>query len=144
MTMRNAFLIFMACVVGCCKSPQYTEAEVVAAQARAEMLMVEYARIKNPADVDRILDSFQVLASVKEGIGLSVKLPLMGFMHGVFAANPNEVSGWQARKREFKGTVIAEVLAEAADFDEEKLLRETCGPGVVDYCWGAFYATGER
>lgn len=143
MSMRNAFLVFMACVVGCSKSPQYTEAEVVAAQARTDKLMSEYATNKNPADVDRILDSFQILVSAKDGIGHSAKLPLMGFMHGVFAANPNAVSDWQARKREFKGTVIAEVLAEAADFDEEKLFREASGPGVVDYCWGAFYATGE-
>ena len=143
MKVHGLCLIFLACAVGCSRSPQFTEAEVAAASDQSEKLMSEYAVKKDPADVDRILDSSRIAMFGKEKIGRSAKMPLLGFMHGVFAANPDKAAGWTARKSEFKGTVLAEVLAEAGDFDEKRLLDEECEPGTLDYCWGAFCATGE-
>ena len=103
-------LVLLSGVIGCDRTPQLTATEIAAAADQAEKLMSEYSERKSPADVDKILDLFRIAMSGKEKMGDSAKMPLLGFMHGVFVANPGKVSGWRARESEFRGMVIADVL----------------------------------
>ena len=139
-----ALMVSAAAVCGCSeKKPAYTEADVAAAGERVEALMTGFAAKGDVGDVDRLLDALRVAVAGTNELKSTGRLPFLGFLHNVFRANPGRVAGWTARAGEFGDSVVADVLKEAAGFDEEKFLAENAEPGMLDYCWGAFYATGD-
>ena len=133
-----ALMVSAAAVCGCSeKKPAYTEADVAAAGERVEALMTGFAVKGDVGDVDRLLDALRVAVAGTNELKSTGRLPFLGFLHNVFRANPGRVAGWTARAGEFGDSVVADVLKEAAGFDEEKFLAENAEPnseGTVPLC----------
>ena len=133
----------LAAAIGCSERPVPSDAEGKAAVERFDALLKGYAARKDPADIDRMLDALKVAVSGTNEFSATSRLPFLGFLHNAFVANPGRADEWKGRSAEFAGSVVAGVLKEALDFDEKGFLKQDAEPGLLDYCWGAFYATGD-
>ena len=136
----SAMLAVGVLILGCTEAPrQYNDEEIKAAQEAIDSITGDYAKKKDVADIDRLIDSLRIVASSTNVSG-NVSMPLMGFLHGVFAESPQCVSRWLGREREFRGTVLEGILSSAKNMDEKAVFAEV-SPGMLDYCWGAYSAT---
>ena len=137
-------ILLSAAVLGCSeKRRSYTEGEIKDAAKKAESIMLGYAKTKDPADIDRLLDCALITSPELDGARLSSALPFIGFLHQAFSNHPERAEAWLARRKEFKGLLMGEAITEAAGFDESNFLSAESSCAKSDYCWGAYHGSGD-
>ena len=139
----SVFLVMFAAAtltLGCGKTlRRYSDAEMEAASQALESITTGYVAKKDCADIDRLIDNLRIVAS-GTNVSKNAVMPMLGFFHAVLSENPEAASRWLGREREFRGTVFEGILSAAKNLDEESVLADA-SPAMLDYCWGAYYAT---
>lgn len=143
-TLAAALLASSLLLLGACVSAPAFDFDSPESLATHDFVM-NYYRAPDP---DRAIEIIPVISKIVAAKPESVTLPMTGFYAGVVATSPERADEWRVLR---DASSTPDWLQKAIDLglDSEAWLKtrecppEKMAPGILDFFWGCFSATGD-